>query len=883
MSKNKTKHKNISPYMTRQGAVAVKMRRRDFLKLAALTTMSIALAELGSGKIALSTLKPLKESSMQGPSKLERLQKKYFKCGICGAGCVLVGYVDPDIGRIVKIEGDPRDYVSHGTPCVKGKSSHLIFYDPERLKAPMKRTNPDRGFVLDENSVVIGVKDPKWEEISWEQALDEIADKVAEAIKTEGPQSIVFIGHGKFTELASIIGTPNNIKHHSTCHSTWEASIKPMFGGALPVGELSHAKLIVSFGFDQPGGKSKNPFVWQFAEAKRRGAYIIVFEPRLSGTANKADEWIPIKPGTDAAVAMAIANVIIEERLYDAAFLKKYTNAPLLIDVSTGEYPRDSDGKAMLLVYDEFAKEVRPLSEAVSPALFWEGEYEGMRLKTAFQLIRESLKDKTPEWAEKISGVPAGKIREIARLLATVKPACIPHWKRSGGVGPGKRQGTETLKVVSIIMAMTGNLERLGGWIINRNAKGAISKAVSRKAKKSFAELYPIPEQYKGKTIDEREKFPLYKKYVNEGAYQNIWYNILNDKPYKVKVIFITGQGLQAMMNYEIIEKAIKHVVEDNGGIVVNVNIYPDDTAALADYVLPEKWFFASKGIGYSKSLDLTARINWIDGISDPAEKARSSGWIQKELAIRIGKKLGLDEESIVNEYLPESLVLSSKEKWEKQIAKYNKKYKTNITLEELQKKKVISLEWKPADLTKLKTVSGRVEIYPVEAKKYGYNPLPEWRDYFTANPSNGELYMVSSVSPMNRHSKTVNNKWLLEFLRIYHMDKIWVHPSVAEKLGLKEDDWVMLEVTRTYAGDRGNVLTVLSGYRIKGRVHITEAIRPDCVFVPHGTGQLAKWLRSHGFGPLGGDGAVKPVMVDYEDPSASSIDMDVFVKITKL
>ncbi len=168
----------------------MKIRRRDFLKLTALTSMGVALSELSGSKLVLSTLEPAKEARLQASSRLERLQKKYFKCGICGAGCVLVGYVDPDIGRIVKIEGDPRDYVSHGTPCVKGKTAHLTFYDPERLKAPMRRTNPDRGFVLDENGEVIGVKDPRWEEISWEQALDEITDKVAEAIKTEGPSLV---------------------------------------------------------------------------------------------------------------------------------------------------------------------------------------------------------------------------------------------------------------------------------------------------------------------------------------------------------------------------------------------------------------------------------------------------------------------------------------------------------------------------------------------------------------------------------------------------------------------------------------------------------------------------------------------------------------------
>lgn len=854
----------------------VKIDRRNFIKLTLLTGTLLAVSA-SEAKI-LQTLTPKKE----GKTSTGNFTKKYLKCGICGAGCVLVATVDPQTDKILKIEGDPRDFVSNGTPCVKGKTAHLIFYDPDRLKKPLIRTNPEIGFVRDENGGITGVIDPKWREISWEEALDLIATKVAEAIRTEGPQSVVFIGHGNGADLASLIGTPNVIKHHSTCHSSWDVTLKPMFGG-LPVGELSESKLIVSFGFDQSGGKSKNPFVWAMAEARRKGAKIIVFDPRLSGTANVADEWIPIKPGTDAAVAMAIANVIISEKLYDEDFLKKYTNAPLLIDLSTGLYPKEGD-KEQLLVFDEVKGEVVPIKESISPALIWEGEYNGKKVATAFKLIVDALKDKTPEWASRISGVPTEKIIEIARQLATVKPACIPHWKRSGGLGPGRNQGIETYKVAALIMAMTGNLERRGGWVYNRNAKGAIAKAVSKKAKKSFASIYPIPEKYVGKTVDEKEKFPLYAKYTKEGPYQVIWYNILNDTPYKVKVVFIWGQGIQAMLNYDLIEKAINHVVKDNGGLVVNINIYPDEAAALANIVLPESWFPASKGIGFSKSLDLTARICWMDGVKDYAGDAKSKSWIVKELAYRIAEKLGISKEELESEYLPDTIKLSSEEKWKMQIKAYNKKYGTNITLEQLQREKVINLPWKPKDLTSLDTPSGRVEIYSTLIKKYDYNPLPEWKDHFTYNGQLGdnEFILVSSVAPMNRHSKTVNNPWLRQLLKLYHMDTIWLHPSAAEKLGVKEGDVVYVECIKSFAKKDENTIIELPKIRVMGRVHITEAIRPDCVFVPHGTGQVSQFMSSYRFGPLGGDGVVKPVFVNYRDPAAASADMDVVVRVEK-
>ncbi|MCE4618296.1 MAG: molybdopterin-dependent oxidoreductase [Desulfurococcales archaeon] len=850
-----------------------KLKRREFLKLAAVTTAIIAASKSGLEPIFLKEKD--KKALLQELAEPKGLEERYFVCRICGGGCVLKGYIDRT-GKLVKIEGDPQDWVSHGTPCVKGKTSLKMLYDPDRLKKPLKRTNPDRGFVIDEKGTVREMIDPKWVEISWDEALDQIADKIAEAIKTWGPQSIVFIGHGKGSALANLIGTPNVIKHHSTCHSSWDVTLKPMFGG-LPNADMENSKLIISFGFDQGAGKSKNPFAWLFSAAKRNGAKIIVFEPRLSETASKATEWIPIKPGTDAAVAFAMVNVIISEGLYDKDFLLKYTNAPILVDTNNYTYVKDEDGN--LLVYDEAVNDIVPLANAKSPALVWSGEYNGKSVATAFYLIQERISQYTPEWAEQVSGVPASKIREIAREFATVKPASIPHWKRSGGTGPNREQGVETYKAIALLMTLTGNIEVRGGWILNRTAK-FISKAISKKPKKKFSDLYPIPDEYQGKTVDEREKFPVYNKHTKEGAYQKIWYNILNDYPYPVKVLIIWGQGLQAFMDYELIEKAIKHVVEDNNGIVVNVNIYPDEMATLADIVLPEKLFLeGGPSIGFSKSFDITYRIHWVDGIEPVYPDVKSEGWITKQLAYKIGERLGISPDTLEKEYFSEYFLLSSEEKLRKMIDAYNEKLGTNITLEELSQKKVISVPWKPKDLSSLKTPSGRIEILITELAENGYDPLPAWKDTFTYNGSlsPGELVVVSSVFAMNRHSKTVNNEWLRYFLAKHHADKVWIHPSTAEKIGVKEGDYVIIEYSRPF---NPNTVVHAPTYKLLARVHVTEAVRPDVIFIPHGTGQLSQFMKSYDFGTRGGDGLIKPVIVDYKNPAASAADQDFIVRV---
>ncbi len=842
------------------------LSRKDFLKLAGLTG-ALLLIERGPVEDVRRAL------AAAGEAKGE--ERRYLECGVCGAKCVLVARLDEN-GRIFKIEGDPRDPVSRGKPCVKGRNSFHMFYDPDRLKVPLKRTNPKRSLIKDSEGAIVGVEDPGWVEVSWDEALDAIADKIAEAIRTEGPQSIVFIGHGKGSDLASLIGTPNVIKHHTTCHSTRDVTVKASLGGSLALPDLANSKLIISFGHDMPG-KSKNPFPWMFAEAKRKGARIVVFDPRLSMTANLADEWVPIRPGTDAAILLAMLNVVLTEGLYDEEFTRKYTNAPHLIG-EDGLPVKEGDS---YLVYDEIRGEVIREEESSRPALIWEGELGGARVRTALKAILEAVRDRTPEWASSISGVPAERIRELARDFARIKPACIPYWKRDGGLGPNRGQGVEGLKAATILMAITGNVEVRGGWVFNRTAKKAIGKAVSKKARKSLAELYPIPEEYRGKRIDEGEKFPIYFKFTKEGLYQKLWYNILNDDPYPVRVLLITAQSFSSFMDSELAVRAINHVVE-NGGIVVNINIYPDEVAALSDFVLPDRTFHTSSGIGFSKSIDFHARANFKEGLKDIYPNTRSNSSIFKELAYRIGEKLGISKEELKAEYLPESMVLSKQEVMERQVKRYSEIYGVKLTLEDLKRQKIVSIPWKPKSLTQLGTPSGRIEIYPTLLAEKGYDPLPRWRDEFTAKELGaGELVLVTSVFAMNRHTKLVNVDTIRTILMKHRANMIWIHPKTASELGVSEGDEVVVYPVRSFYSKGDGEFVEVPKVGVRGRVHVTEMIRRDCVFIPHGLSQYSKYMRSYMFAPS--DGAIKHIWVSYSDPSGSSADQDVVVKVRRV
>lgn len=326
-------------------------------------------------------------------------EMKYTTCGFCDSKCGMMAYIHD--GVLMKLEGNPEEQSSRGRLCGKGQGAVQMLYDPDRLKYPMKRTNPQKGFGVD----------PKWQRISWEEAFDIIGEKFGQAMKDHGPKSIMYLGKLRCGDLMKAIGTPNVISHNTTCNITPIIGNTYSFGYYYMYPDLEKCNYLLAFGWDMPG-KSKNAYERRYADfLHRTGTKAVVFDPRLSDTAAKADEWIPIRPGGDLAVALAMINVIIKENLYDKEYVSKYT--------------------------------------------------------VGFEKIAESVIEYTPEWAEQQSDVPAATIIRIAKEFATTKPAVIPTHKR--GVHTMRREGFNLVQAGNILTAITGNVNVEGGLCFPRN------------------------------------------------------------------------------------------------------------------------------------------------------------------------------------------------------------------------------------------------------------------------------------------------------------------------------------------------------------------------------------------------------------------------------
>ncbi len=383
----------------------LRFSRRAFLKASAAATLAGSAGSFLLGCAPEEEVTPTDpvddDIEVELPPEPE-ITTKFSWCGTCGANCAMVGEVVDD--KLYRLKGNPDDQVAKGKLCVKGYANIKHLYDPDRLKVPLKRTNPEKG---------IGV-DPEFVEISWDEAFELAGDAYNNAIEENGPHSVVIFSrsHDWLNRWQNAMGTPNRIAHQSICFTTYDAPWSACAGvGSRPwTLDIRNAKYLLSLGWDMPS-KAKNNQAREYFEALENGAKAVVIDPRLTITASLADEWHPIQPGTDLAFCLAMINVIVNNELYDKDFVDNYT-----------------------IGIDE---------------------------------IKEEVQEYTPAWAEEKCGIDADTIERIAEEFATTRPALIPNHKRDAG-GPNHTNSWRVAYCIFILNALVGSIDREGGHIIQR-------------------------------------------------------------------------------------------------------------------------------------------------------------------------------------------------------------------------------------------------------------------------------------------------------------------------------------------------------------------------------------------------------------------------------
>ncbi len=318
-------------------------------------------------------------------------------CRMCHGGCGALIHVKD--GKAVKVEGDPSHPVSRGYMCAKGLASLQLAYHPSRLRHPLRRVGR-RG-------------EGKWLRVSWEEALEDIAHRLLEIKERYGAEAVVF-AHGTNREylhmvyrLAHAFGSPNITSPGYVCYYPRVAASIITCGG-LPIADYEgNPRCIMVWGCNPIHTSPDEYCASQILRALENEPRLIVVDPRETWLASKADLWLQLRPGTDAALALGMLNVLIEEELYDRDFVEKWT-----------------------VGFDKLVDRVKPY---------------------------------TPAKVEEVTWVPADKVKEAARLYASTKPACI-HW----GVKIEQNLNcTSTIRALVALMAITGNLDVPGGNVLH--------------------------------------------------------------------------------------------------------------------------------------------------------------------------------------------------------------------------------------------------------------------------------------------------------------------------------------------------------------------------------------------------------------------------------
>lgn len=535
------------------------MKRRQFLQ-GVLYGTGGTLVALSGLSTAAASLSP-RQASAAVPTTQSTV---YSSCEMCRNQCPIAVRVQS--GKVVKIDGNPNDAAFGGVICARGNSGPSLLYDPERIKKPMIRTG-ERG-------------SGKFKEVSWDEAYSYIGQKLKTVQQHYGGEAVAFASRkgphdAFFRTIAMAMGSPNQFSHEATCPMTRSVGLETTFGTGAINADYANTKYMVVLGrnFFEGIHIAQTRAV---AKALSSGAKMVVLDPRLSVLAAKG-EWLPIKGATDLAFVMAVANVLINENLYDKDFISQYT---------TG--------------FDQWVAQV---------------------------------KDKTPAWAEQETGIPQDTITRVTRDLAQAKPHSMIEYGWRTALTTNDFQLRRAIMITNM---MLGNFEVPGGYY-QVKAAGSLKKVpdMAGYAKTLGGVKTPaFPKPTKGRIDGAGVKgTPHQITPAGDGAVGQLTETILTGKPYPIKAWMV--HRFNPVMSIGETDKTIAAIKKLD--LIVTCDVYMTDTAYYSDVVLPECTYLERTEQVFDMS-GLTPKYVLRQKAVDPVYPDTKPAWqIYKELGEKMG------------------------------------------------------------------------------------------------------------------------------------------------------------------------------------------------------------------------------------------------------
>ena len=753
-----------------------------------------------------------------------RVEKHYAvvptTCFNCEAACGLLAFIDKETWTVRRMEGNPYHPASRGRNCAKGPATVNQIMDSERILYPLKRAGR-RG-------------EGKWTRMSWDQVLEEISSEIRKLLLEGRTNEIVYHvgrpGHDGYMErILQSWGIDGHNSHTNICSSAARLGYDLWQGTDRPSPDHSNARFILMISSHLETGHYFNPHAQRIIEAKLKGAKIAVMDTRLSNTASMADYWLPTYPGTEAAVLLAMARILLEEDMIDRNFVRSWTN------------------------WKQYMVEERGRPDA--------------SFEDFLACLKEIYASYTPQFAEQESGIPASQIIEVAREIGRAGSAFATHVWRSAA--SGNLGGWQVARSLEFLNVLTGSVGTPGGTSPAAWDKFVPPPFARPEPQESWNELL-WPREY---PLAHHEMSFLLPYFLKEGrgrlgvyftrVYNPVWTN---------------PDGASWM-----------EVLRDQEKIGLHAALTPtwSETAWLADYVLPmgvggerhdiqSQETHAGRWIAFRQPVVRVARERAGERFDFTYQANPGEIWEEDEFWINLSWRIDPDGQMGIRKYYEspyrpgECVTVEEYYRWmfensvpglpeaasregltpmeymrkygafEVQGSVYSVQY-TPVSPERLASTHVdeldrivsdadgipvgVMIDNKPA--VGFPTPSRRLEFFSKTTKDWGWPEyaLPAYIrshvHWTNMNRENGEYILIPTFRlPTLVHTRSGNAKWLNE---ISHSNPLWIHTSDARRMGLRTGDLVKVNTE--------------IGYFIV-RAWVTEGIRPGVVACSHHMGR---------------------------------------------
>lgn len=832
-------------------------------------------------------------------------------CYGCYNACgVLVRRVD---GVVTEITGDPDNPGSLGHVCAKGKARIADLYDQYRVLKPLRRRNPEKGRGVD----------PDWQEISWEEALSLVTERVA-AARAKDPRGIV-LAHFDIAAAAVVrawataVGTP---------HSNWSSAglfcgmgshtvnmlVNGSYNSEIDFEHCRHVVLVgTQMGFMVDSNAQSTTH--HLARARARGAKLTVIDPVCGAAGAKADNWLPLRPGTDAALGLGIVNQLLNVlQVYDAPFLRTRTNAPYLVGPD-GHYLRDPD-TSKPLVYDGEAGRAVPYDACAPECMALEGRFQvnGTEGRPSFVLLREHVARYDAGKVARITGLPQARIESLAAELA--RDACIGQTITIDGEelplrpiavnfkmgAVGHKHGMATGIALHLINIVLGAIDVPGGflgvnpvgpnWAPQVGPDGLLVAAEHVRSLYGYNSTFPGSAVRPPETLSLQELFP-----VAVGGRTMYPFTILSGDDFGLK--FTPEVLLQCRVNLMMsivdpakIAEALKRIP-----FMVSFATHLDETAEFADIVLPDAHDLERADLfpaNHPYAFLVPGPGVWYgarrQAVVPPAGDARHWCDVLIELGYRMG--LGAEMHEVFNVILGLDDAAALPPEGRFKVAEIGLRQIRQAAgdaaprVGALNGSSTFRLRTKRIDeaypgpwikprlpiyqeylLGKAEQVRAALAGRKVRWDLSDYAPLPDWRPSAAdeEDATQYDLYAVPFKLPFLGLSLAAENPWLADLgERHPYAFRLLMHQRAAAARGIAEGDTVVVT-------SRASSIT--------GRVHLTEAIHPDTVAIAGISGHWAKGMPAARGRGLHFNSLV-PLDLDNVDKLSSAFDSKIKVRV---